>query len=115
MCCNILLEANNLAAPEYDVFQDHYVQLTKMLFNTDISPNLVQAKIISPQEHQRIINLSVDQDRARYVLIKISSELQAGSAVSFRKILEIMKVHGNYATQELSSTIQKKIEHEGQF
>ena len=115
----LILENKNLPAPEYSVFQDHYAALTNLLFNTDISQYLVQARIITPQDQQKIGSLGTDTEKAKYVLIKISCQLQAGYALSFITTLEIMKEYGNNSMQELASTIEKKTlrihKHKGQF
>ena len=115
----LILESKHLPAPEYSVFQDHYAALTNLLFNTDISQYLVQARIITPQDQQKIRSLGTDTEKAKYVLIKISCQLQAGYTLSFIKTLETMKKYGNDSMQELAATIQKTIlkicKHKGQF
>ena len=115
----IIIGDKNLPAPEYSVFQDYYAALTNLLFNTDVSQYLVQARIITAQDQQTITSIATDTEKAKYVLIKISCQLQADYAMSFIKLLEIMKKHGNDAMQERSATIQDKIKethkHKGQF
>ena len=117
--CIIIIGDKKLPAPEYSVFQDHYAALTSLLFNTDISQYLVQARIITAQDQQKMSYPATDTEKAKYILIKISCQLQAGYAMSFIKLLEIMEKHGNDPMQELSATIQDKIKeihkHKGQF
>ena len=95
--------------PEYDVFQKYYYKLTIMLFNTDISAKLVQEGVITTDIQKRILALTIDVDKATFVLINISSELQIGYTVSFYKILKIMEIHGTLAAQQLSKDIWKAL------
>ena len=115
----IIIGDKNLPAPEYSVFHDHFAALTALLFNKNISQHLVQARIITIEDEQTIASLTTDIEKAKYVLIKIPFQLQAGYATSFIKILELMKEHGNDPMQQLSATIQDKIKeihkHKSQF
>lgn len=85
----------------------------------DISHYLVQAGIIITKDKERIGNIETNSEKAMFVLMTISSELQVGIVMSFRKILEIMKIHGNTAMRKLSFTIQHEIneilQNKGQF
>ena len=75
----------------------------------------MQAKIILSQDQAKIIKLDTDIEKATFVLIKISTDLQVGFTQSFYKILKIMKLHGTEDAQKLSATIQQELNYKGQF
>ena len=77
-----------------------------MLFNTNITPHLVQEKIIDLEHQQKISAAVTNIEKARIVLQIVSAALENGYTNSFYKILEIMKNHGNSDTKELSTDIE---------
>ena len=83
--------------------------MTRLLFSTDISANLVQEKIIVPHDHEQLLILDTDIAKSTFVVIKISAHLQVGYTKSFYKVLTIMENHGNEAAQSLSATIQQEL------
>ena len=83
--------------------------MTRLLFSSDISANLVQEKIIVPHEHEKLLKLDTDITRSTSVVIKISAHLQVGYTESFYKVLKIMEIHGNKDAQRLSATIQQEL------
>ena len=87
-----------------------------MLFNTNITPYLVQDRIIDSEHHQKISAAVTNIEKAGIVLPIVSSALKNGYTDSFYKILKVMKNHGNGATQELSDNIECAIRgEEGMF
>ena len=80
-----------------------------MLFNTNLTPYLIQEGVISYRDHEDINAISTSIGKAAFVLQKVSSVLETGEPGPFLKILEIMKFHGNSAAQQLSTTIEYEI------
>ena len=101
----------NIAAPmlEYKVFKEYYVSLSKLLYSTDVTPYLIQEGVIVPQDQEEIDAITTSSGKAKKVLLKVSSALEAGFPKSFNKVLQIMKVHGNHDAQQLSAEIEHKI------
>ena len=93
----------------YTVFIQNYNSLTKMLFNTNLTPHLIQEEVIVPRDHEELNAIPTSAGKAEFVLQKVSSALETGETGSFQKILEIMKFHGNGAAQKLSTTIEYEI------
>ena len=95
--------------PEYVVFKNHYHGLTKLLFNTNLTPHLIQEGVIAPADHEKLSAINTSTEKAEVVLPKITSGLEAGLTESFYKMLEIMKCYGNRDAQQLSITIENEI------
>ena len=93
----------------YTVFIQNYNSLTKMLFNTNLTPHLIQEEVIVPRDHEELDAIPTSSGKAEFVLQKVSSALETGVTRSFQKVLEIMRLHGNSAAQQLSTTIEYEI------
>lgn len=70
--------------------------------------HFVSARIISIDDLDHIQNL-VGREKARFVLTKISSGLNAGLSGSFEDLLSIMEKHGNQDSKRLADTIRKQL------
>ena len=95
--------------PELKIFQQHYSGLTTMLFNTNLTPHLIQGGVIALADQEELDAKPTSLGKASFVLPKVTSALKIGNTESFYKILEIMKCHGNHAAQQLSDTIASEI------
>ena len=99
----------NAAVPEYEVFRNHYGDLSNMLFSTNLGPQLVQRGVIVPQDEEEISTTPTSSGKAGIVLQKISRALETGYTESFYKMLKVMESFGNQDAWQLSSTIEKEI------
>ena len=97
------------AVPEYKIFKDHYHGLTKLLFNTNLTPYLIQEGVIAPADQEKLSAINTSSGKAEMVLPKITSGLEAGLTESFYKMLEIMKSYGNRDAQQLSVAMEYEI------
>ena len=97
------------AVPEYKIFKDHYRGLTKLLFTTNLTPHLIQERVIALADQEKLSAINTSTEKAEVVLQKISLGLEAGLTESFYKMLEIMKSYGNRDAQQLSMTIEQEI------
>ena len=95
--------------PELKVFQDHFIGLSGMLFNTNLTPHLIKEGVIALTDQEELDALPTSSRKAAFVLPKITSALMTGKTESFYKILEIMKCYGNHDAQQLSDTIAREI------
>ena len=95
--------------PEFKVFQQHYNGLSKMLFNTNLTPHLIQEGVIVVMDQDELNAIPTNAGKAAFVLLKVASALETGEAGSFYKILEIMKCHGNRDAQQLCTDIENEI------
>ena len=95
--------------PELEIFRQHYSGLTTMLFNTNLTPYLIQEGVIALTDQEELNAIATSSGKAAFVLPKITSALKTDNTESFYKILEIMKCHGNHAAQQLSDTIASEI------
>ena len=97
-----------LPPPEFRVFTKHFNGLTKMLFNTNLIPHLIQEGVIVPMEHEEL-STHTSTKKAEVVLSKVSGALESGLTESFYKILKLMKYYGNLDAQQLSTTIEHEL------
>ena len=95
--------------PELEVFRQHYSGLTTTLFNTNLTPHLIEEGVIALTDQEELNAIATSSGKSSFVLPKVTSALKAGETESFYKILEIMKYHGNHAAQQLSDTIASEI------
>ena len=95
--------------PELKVFQNHFTGLTKMLYNTNLTPHLIKEGVVALTDQEELDALPTSSRKASFVLPKVTSALTAGETKPFYKILEIMKCHDNHAAQQLSDTIASEI------
>ena len=104
--CNVYVED---VIPEKEVFQQHYNGLTRMLFNTNLTPYLIEEGVIALTDQEELNAIPTSTGKAAFLLPKVTSALMTGKTESFYKILEIMKCYGNHDAQQLSDTIASKI------
>ena len=97
------------AIPELAVFQRHFNGLTRILFNTNLTPHLIAEGVIALADQEELNAKPTSSGKASFVLPKISSALAAGETGSFYKMLDIMKCHGNHDAQQLSTTITNEL------
>ena len=113
----VLLPIESIAGPpsEYNIFKKHYFDLTKLLYLTDLTAQLIQAGVLVPENHQNIDTKDTMEKKATFVLEKVQNALETGFTESFYKMLQIMKYYGSDATQSLSVTIECEIHGKGLF
>ena len=109
LCIHIHNVFTVVDVPELKAFRQHYSGLTRMLFNTNLTPHLIQEGVIALLDQDELNAIPTSVGKASFVLPKVSSALETGETGSFYKILEIMKYHGNHAAQQLSDTIASGI------
>jgi len=94
--------------PEFHVFIKYLSGLTKMLFNTNLTPHLIQEGVIVPMDQEEF-STHTSTKKAEVVLSKVSCALESGLTESFYKILKLMKYYGNLDAQQLSTTIEHEL------
>ena len=92
---------------EYELFSDYYSKLINTLPASDLSHYFVSDKIISLEDHERIIKTTVTFDAAKLLLDKVSQQLQDGNNMVLIKMLLIMDYHGTDAAKTMSIEIRK--------
>ena len=97
---------------EYKLFTDHRSKLVNTLPASDLSHYFVSDKIISLEDHERIIKSAVTQDAANLLLDKVSVQIQNGNTSVFSKMLLIMDYHGVNTAKAISREIRKKLKSE---
>ena len=96
----------SVAVSQLNVFKKNYPKLIDMLFITNLTPHLIQEKIITPVDQEILVTLPTNHDKADFVLAKISFALRNGLTGSFYKMLEIMKFYGNRDVKRLATDIE---------
>ena len=94
---------------EYRLFTEYYSKLVNTLPASDLSHYFVSDKIISLEDHERVIRSIVPQDAAKLLLDKVSLQIQNGSTSVFSKMLLIMDYHGVNTAKTISLEIRKKL------
>ena len=105
---NIEMSISSSPPPEFHVFKKHYKSLAIMLFNTNLTPHLIQEGVIVPMDQEELSTLSSTK-KAENVLLKVSAALESGLTESFHKILNLMKSYGNRDAQQLSTAIENEV------
>jgi len=77
---------------------------------TNLYRYFVAENIITLDEEEEISCESNSIKKIEIFLKKVSSSLKTGFTVSFYKMLDIMRIHGNLATKELARNIKKSID-----
>jgi len=98
---------------EYQIFINHYRQLTKLLFQTNLTPHLVTEGVIVISDEEEINSANTLRTKAQLVLSKISAALESGFTESFYKLLKIMKSYGNNDLKQLATLIEKRMPDHG--
>ena len=91
------------------MFTDYYNKLVNTLPASDLSHYFVSDKIISLEDHEKIIKSTVTQDAAKLLLDRVSFQLQNGNSSVFSKMLLIMDYHGVSTAKTISLEIRKKL------
>ena len=91
------------------MFTDYYDKLVDTLPASDLSHYFVSDKIITLEDHERIIKSAVTQDAAKLLLDRVSLQLQNGNYVVLSKMLFIMDHHGTDTAKTISSEIRSKL------
>ena len=77
-----------------------------------ITPFLVEGRVLSLQDKGNLETISSRKRATEFILSKVSAPLKAGftnCAVSFYKLLDIAKQHGNAGTVQLCDEIEKRV------
>ena len=63
-----------LDVPEVRVFQQHYNELTRMLYNTNLTPHvhLIQEGVIALTDQEELNAIPTSSGKAQYVLPKVA-------------------------------------------
>ena len=93
----------------YKVFTDYYSKLVHILSAKDLSHYFVSDKIISPEDHLRIIKSMIHQDAAKLLLDKVSLQLQNGNSTVLNKMLLIMDYHGVTVDKAISQEMRSEL------
>ena len=94
---------------EYKLFTDYYSKLVNTLPASDLSHYFVSDKIITLEDHERIIKSAVTQDAAKLLLDRVSVQIQNGNTSVFSKMLLIMDYHGVNTAKAISREIRNKL------
>ena len=94
---------------EYKLFTDYYSKLVNTLPACDLSHYFVSDKIITLEDHERIIKSAVTQDAAKLLLDRVSVQIQNGNTSVFSKMLLIMDYHGVNTAKAISREIRNKL------
>ena len=104
-----LFNHTDYQSAEYKLFTDYYNILVDTLPASDLSHYFVSDKIISLEDHERIIRSILPQDAAKLLLDRVSLQLQNGNISVFSKMLLIMDYHGVSNAKTISLEIRKKL------
>ena len=91
------------------MFNEYYDRLVNVLPAVELSHYFVSDKIISLNEHDRVIRSSFRQEAAILVLNKILVQLQSGNNKIFKTLLQIIVDHGTLDPKNLSQEIIGKL------
>ena len=94
---------------EYKWFSDYYDKLLDALNTSDLSHYFVSNKIISLQDHERIIKSMIQQDATKLLLEKVLLQLQKGNISVLSKMLLIVDHYGVSTAKTISAEIQNKL------
>ena len=101
---------------EYKIFMDYYNTLVDTLPASDLAHYFVSEKIISLDDYDKIIRITLPQEASKLLLDKVSLQLQNGNGIILNKMLIIMNQHGmitKHLSQQISSKLSPlKIEHD---
>ena len=94
---------------EYKLFTEYHNKLVDTLPASNLSHYFVSDKIISLEDHERIIKSTIQQDAAKLLLERVSLQLQKGKVNVFSKMLLIMDHYGVRTAQTISVEIRNKL------
>ena len=97
---------------EYTVLLEFYSKLLDILQVKALAPYLAEGHVLSPPDKEHIDTISSQKKAADFLLAKILALLKSGfvnHSVSFYKLLDIAKKHGNNETAQLCSEIEVQI------
>jgi len=100
-----------LELPEHKVFSDYYGKLVDTIPACNLSHYFVSENVISLTDHEEITKPTTPSHKAAQMLLnKVLHLLKEQSNVDcFNKMLSIMEIHGDGATQSLSCEIKSKL------
>ena len=104
--------ANNVIGQqsvEYKLFTDYYSKLVNTLPASDLFHYFVSDKIISLTDHEDIIRSSKPRQAAKFLLDRVSVQIQNGNTSVFSKMLLIMDYHGVNTAKAISREIRNKL------
>ena len=105
-CTDIVIGQQSV---EYKLFTDYYSKLVNTLPASDLSHYFVSDKIITLEDHERIIKSAVTQDTAKLLLDRVLVQIQNGYTSVFSKMLLIMDYHGVNTAKAISREIRNKL------
>jgi len=91
---------------QFSTFQTYYSKLVDCLPTKEFSHYLVSDGVITLTESEDITSTTTRHEAAKLLLSRVSVSLQEGNEVKFKKLLSVMRKHGNDAIASLSSEIQ---------
>ena len=100
---------------ENEVFKKFYSQLVSLLPTTNISHQLVSAKVITTDDIEEITSISRSKEKASYVLRIVARSLEGGITSSFYTLLDIMENFGGDVSALASSIRTALTEFSGSF
>ena len=93
ICCLLYLPLTG-GYIENEVFKKFYSQLVSLLPTTNISHQLVSAKVITTDDIEEITAITRSKEKASYVLRIVARSLEADITSSFYALLNIMENFG---------------------
>ena len=93
---------------EYKIFMDYYSTLVGTLPASDLAHYFVSERIISLDDYDKIIRVTLPQQASKLLLDRVSQQIQNGNSAVFTKMLMIMN-HHDTITKELSQEIRSKV------
>ena len=104
--CSILIGQQLI---EYKLFTEYHNKLVSTLPASDLSHYFVSGKIISLEDHERIIKSTIQQDAAKLLLERVLLQLRKGNVSVFSKMLLIMDHYGISTAKTMSVEIQNRL------
>lgn len=100
--------SGNESSAEYKIFMDYYKTLVDTLPASDLAHYFVSEKIISLDDYDKIIRITLPQEGSKLLLDGVSLQLQNGNSTLFNKMLMIMN-HHTITIKILSQEMRRKI------
>ena len=93
---------------EHKIFMDYYSTLVDSLPASNLAHYFVSDKIISLDDYDKIIRITLPQEASKLLLDRVSLQLQNGDDTIFNKMLMIMN-HHTITTRALSQEMRNKV------
>ena len=94
---------------ECKLFTEYHNKLVNTLPASDLSHYFVSDKVISLEDHERIIKSTIQQDAAKLLLERVLLQLQNGNVSVLIKMLLIMDHYGVSTAKTMSVEIQSRL------